>query len=269
MKLLTLIEIEIKKILPWLLILFTGLTALSTGLFYRSISRENNENVLTFLRDSTVEEFVELHGRYTLTQIFDTSVALFLLYFAVALFIILLGFYLWYKEWFGQSKRIYMLLTLQGNRFTIVLSKLIVIVFSMFTYCGVILLNLLIGSALLNGILPEGIVADNLIQGLLSQSELIGFLLPLTMNDFFYRLAFIILMFGIITVFVFLDRSKRIFGFIFGAIYGIANVALFIYTQTIFLFVDERFFVNWGFVLGMSMLSYGISYWLLQKKVSI
>ena len=35
MKFLTLIEIEIKKILPWLGTLFIGLTALSTGMFYR------------------------------------------------------------------------------------------------------------------------------------------------------------------------------------------------------------------------------------------
>ncbi len=269
MKLLTLIEIEIKKILPWLLILFAGLTALSTGLFFRSISRVNEEDVLSFLREGTVEEFVELNGQFTLTQIFDTNAALFLLYFAVGFFIVLLGLYLWYKEWFGQSKRIYMLLSLQGNRFSIVLSKLIVILCSILTYCGVILLNVFIGSALLNFIMPEGIVADNLIHGLLSQSELFGFLLPLTLGDFLYRLAFIVLMFGIITVFVFLDRSKRIFGFILGGIYGIANIALFIYTQTLFLFVDERFFVDWGFVLGMNLLSYGISYWLLHKKVSI
>ena len=43
MKFLTLIEIEMKKILPWLATLFIGLTALSTGMFYRSIGNYKNE----------------------------------------------------------------------------------------------------------------------------------------------------------------------------------------------------------------------------------
>ena len=76
-------------------------------------------------------------------------------------------------------------------------------------------------------------------------------------------------MFSLISVFVLCDRSKKIFGLIAGAIFGIANIALFIYTKTLYLYIDERFFVDYGFVFGMSTVSILICAWLLNKKVSI
>ena len=75
--------------------------------------------------------------------------------------------------------------------------------------------------------------------------------------------------FSLISVFVLCDRSKKIFGLIAGVIFGIANIALFIYTKTLYLYIDERFFVDYGFVFGMSAISIFICGWLLNKKVSI
>ena len=233
MKLLTLIEIEVKKIIPWLISLFTLMTVLTGSLFFKEISDLKKKLIPTLL-DSSID-----------------------------------GLYLWYKEWIGSSKRIYMLLSLKGQRTSILLSKLIVIILSVFVYYAIVLLNLGIGSLLLNTLLPDGLTGKHLVQGALLQSQFINFVLPLTMTDFIYKLLFVILMFGLISVFVLSDRSKRIFGIIFGIFYGIANIAVFLYTKSLFLFVDERFFVNFGFVLIGTVLSYGISTWLLNKKVSI
>ena len=55
MKFLTLVEIEIKKILPWLATLFISLTALSTLLFYRSISNFKT-NMLPQIINTSVTE---------------------------------------------------------------------------------------------------------------------------------------------------------------------------------------------------------------------
>ena len=62
MKFLTLIEIEMKKILPWLATLFIGLTALSTGMFYRSIGNYKNK-MLPEIMSSSVAEYVQTNGK--------------------------------------------------------------------------------------------------------------------------------------------------------------------------------------------------------------
>lgn len=268
MKFLTLVEIEIKKILPWLATLFIGITVALCGLFYRTITLFK-QDIMPKLLESSVDEYVKNNGQLTLGKVFDGSSMIPLLLIFAAIILACITFYLWYKEWFGYSKRIYMLLSLKGQRFSIFLSKLLVIVVSFFIFYGVVLLNLAIGGLLMNIILPEGIVANNLIQGALAQSNYIGMILPLTLGDFLYKMLFIILMFNLISVFVLADRSKRILGLIFALIYGIANVVIFVYTKTLFLFVDERFFVDWGFVVVATVLSMGISAWLLNKKVSI
>ena len=268
MKFLTLIEIEIKKILPWLGTLFIGLTALSTGMFYRSIGNYKNE-MLPEIMSSSVSEYVQSNGKLSLVQIFDSTAFLPLSYIFAAILLVCVAFYLWYKEWFGASKRIYMLLSLKGQRFSIFLSKLVVILLSVFCFYGVILINLSIGALLMNALLLDGTVANQLMTTMLQKSYFIGMILPLSISDFIYKIAFIILMFSLISVFVLCDRSKKIFGLIAGAIFGIANIALFIYTKTLYLYMDERFFVDYGFVFGMSTVSILICAWLLNKKVSI
>ncbi len=141
MKFLTLIEIEIKKLLPWMLSLFITLSAVSTGLFYKLINKTYQKEILPQIMQSSLETYVKENGRVSLTLLFD-STPVPLLFLLSAILLVCFAFYLWYKEWFGASKRIYMLLTLKGSRFKLFLSKLIVTVFSVFCFYGVILLNL-------------------------------------------------------------------------------------------------------------------------------
>lgn len=268
MKLLTLIEIETKKIFPWLITLFTGLTALSTFMFYRSIN-QYKEDALPTIMNSSVETYVNEYGYFNLTTIFDFTSFIPLSYLFCAFLLIMLSFYLWYKEWFGTSKHIYMLLSLKGSRFSIFLSKLITIILSFFCFYGVIILNLAIGAGLMKIILPTGTVEEALLRPMLEQSALIDMILPLTINDFLYKVVFIILMFSIISFCVLCDRSKKFIGIIIGILYGIANMFMFFYTKSLPLFMDERIFVDYGFVVGMSIVSILLSAWLLNKKVSI
>ena len=112
MKFLTLVEIEIKKILPWLITLFIGLITVSGGLFYYSINNYKAQ-ILPEIMNSSVSEYVEQYGQLSLVQIFDQTPYLPIFYMFTALLLVCITFYLWYKEWFGTSKRIYLLLSLK------------------------------------------------------------------------------------------------------------------------------------------------------------
>ncbi len=67
MKFLTLVEIEIKKILPWLITLFIGLITVSGGLFYYSINNYKAQ-ILPEIMNSSVSEYVEQYGQLSLVQ---------------------------------------------------------------------------------------------------------------------------------------------------------------------------------------------------------
>ena len=122
MKFLTLIEIEIKKLLPWMLSLFITLSAVSTGLFYKLINKTYQKKILPQIMQSSLETYVKENGRVSLTLLFD-STPVPLLFLLSAILLVCFAFYLWYKEWFGASKRIYMLLTLKGSRFKLYYSN--------------------------------------------------------------------------------------------------------------------------------------------------
>ncbi|MCL1949373.1 MAG: hypothetical protein FWF59_06550 [Turicibacter sp.] len=269
--LLTLIEIECKKLLPWLgavIVLVTGLSSLVMYNTINSIYREIMQNVG---RGTTIEDIVQSQGHITLGTIFNhwNGELISVLYILGILAVAGISFILWEKEWLGQSKRIYLLLSLKGPRFTILISKLITIILGAFIYIGSLIINLGIGAVMLRNIMPRGLIGDNLINSALSSDRFLGVVLPTTPVAFAYRFLFFILMFSMISVFVLSHHSKRIWGFVLGIIYFIAMITIFVWTQNLFLFVDERPWVDFGFVIGGSLISFAISYWLINKKVTI
>ncbi|HAX72034.1 MAG TPA: hypothetical protein DCY20_00775, partial [Firmicutes bacterium] len=156
-----------------------------------------------------------------------------------------------------------------GSRFTVFLSKLCVILFATILYYGFVMISLVIGSVLMNVMLPDGLAGVNLVQGALMQSFFMQFGMPVTLSELVYELFFVVMMFSILSTFVMLDRSKKIWGMVMGALYGIGTIVLFLFTKSLFLYQDEVFFVNWAFVLGVTIVSTLLSAYLLNKKVSI
>lgn len=271
-KLLTLLEIEIKKLLPIMLIIFSLMTLASMALFHGA-ANSLRRDILRQIAGSSVEEFVSITGGIALIDLIAENFGIHYFLFSVAAFflVVISSFYLWYKEWFGQSKRIYLLLTLRGSRFTILISKLITVIGATFVFYGVILLNLFIGDMMLRIIMPDGLVTANGIASVLSQATSggLGFAFPLSFSNLIYKIFFVMIAFTGISVWVLLNRSKKILGFILGGAFCIFLGILYIHTQTMFLFFDERPLVDWGFALGANAVNLLISYVLLNKTVSI
>ena len=273
-KLITLLEIELKKALPILLTTLILMTAASTWAFYSGAQRMNSMLMQDLLaNEMTVAEYVESSGGVTLVQAIESygQMLPYLLFVLSAMLLVaVLSFYLWYKEWFGQSKRIYMLFSLRGSRFTILISKLITVIAATWIFYGVVLINLWIGGVVLRLVLPDGAVADGLVRGvILNGNTALAFIFPLSLIDFMYKIFFVMVAFSGITVVVLMDRSKKILGFILGLVYCILVTVVYSRTQSMFLFFDERPLVDWSFVILASALSLLISYLLLNKKVSI
>lgn len=270
MKFLTFIETDLRKIIPFLIGLYALAIAGFQGIFVKLVNNLNESLVQTTMQNgTTMEELVKSMEPISLTAIIDQNPYPLLLLIFIGLVFILFGFFLWYKEWFGASKRIYLLLSIKGNRFRIFLSKLIVFLFIFLAYYGVILINLLISSQLMKFMLPDQATAENLVQNFLINSQFVGYVMPTSLSTLLYQIAFIVMIFSILSVFVLLDRSKRILGMITGFIYVAASIVLFIYLNTQELYTSEKLMANWAFSAAYILVSMAISYYLLKRKVSI
>ena len=270
MKFSTFIETDLRKIIPFLIGLYVLATAGFQAIFMKLVNNINEELVQTTMQNGiTMEELLKDIEPISLTTIIDKNPFPILVLFFIGLLLIIIGFYLWYKEWFGASKRIYLLLSMKGSRFRIFLSKLIVFLFIFLTYYGIILLNLFLSSQIMKLMLPNGSTAEHLVQSFLLHSEFIGFVLPTNLSAFFYHISFIVMIFSILSVFVLMDRSKRIAGMFSGFLYVAGSIALFIYINTLELYTSEKTMADWAFTSVFILLSAMISHYLLKRKVSI
>lgn len=270
MKFLTLIELELKKALPFMIGLFGLAFLIHIGTMLRAFLNLKKElSAQAVMAEQSLEEFLQTQSGFSLSMILDQAVWPMLIMFLVAMIFLIYGVFTWYKEWFGMSKRIYTLLTIRGSRMRIFFSKLVPFAMGIVLFDGTLLLSLFVDSVMMQKILPIGASISSLLQDAMIHSMFMNLLFPQSIMEFIYLLLFGVMMFTIMSVFVLMDRSKRIWGAIGGLIYGTATVALFIYYKTLPLFTMEKIYADWAFVIVITLLSTAISYYLLKKKVSI
>lgn len=269
MKFLTLIELELKKVLPFIIGLFGIAFVIHIGTMFRSLSKLKDEFTLQAIEtEQTLTELLQGEP-LSLSGIIDQAIWPMLIMFLAAMVFLVYGVFTWYKEWFGSAKRIYTLLTIRGSRMKIFFSKMIPFAIGIILFNGTLLLSLFIDVILMQQLLPSGASITNLLQDAILNSMFMEMLFPKSITEFLYLLCFAIMMFTIMSVFVLMDRSRRIFGAIGGFIYGIATIAVFVYYKTLPLFTMERIYADWIFVIVITSLSTAISYYLLKKKISI
>lgn len=270
MKFLTFVEIDLRKVIPFLLGVFAVAIIGFQGLFFKLVSNTKTELMNNAGQSGvSLDEYLKTVEPISLTGIIDSNPYPILLMIFIGLACILFGFYVWYKEWFGASKRIYTLLSIKGSRFRIFMSKLTVFLFIFMSFYGVVLLCLFISGVQMRFMLPEQAVANHLVQNFILHSQMISYILPIGLNNLIYQLAFIVMIFTILSVFVLLDRSKKVWGMITGLFYVIGSMVLFFYMSRLDLYTNERVLVDWAFTGFFLIVSTAISYYLLKKKVSI
>ncbi|MFS0784549.1 hypothetical protein [Bacillus sp. 1P06AnD] len=270
MKFLTLVETDLRKIIPFLIGIFVIATVGFQTFFFKIINNIHSNLVKDAAESGkSMSEYVSGLTPFSMSTILDENPLPILFMVLIALILILSGFYLWYKEWFGATKRIYLLLSIKGSRLRIYFSKLLVFLFVFFTFYGIVLLNLYIGTLVMKTILPAEAIDGQLIKTTLIHSEIITFLLPVSIGTLLYKASFLIMMFCMLSVFVLWDRSKRIWGLIGGLVFIVASIVLFFYMNSLYLYTTESIQLNWAFTLVFLVGSFLAGFYLLKKKVSI
>ena len=269
-KFLTLLEIDFRGILGIIIGFFGAVTVLSMLAFWGSSSSANSWASRMIVQNGmSVTEYVEQNGYYTLTRVMELHYAIFIfLFFGV---IGAISLWIWHREWAGKSKGIYFLLSLKGSRLRILATKTVAVIVTSWLYYGLVVVNLFIGQIIMNLIFTTGLVGDNLVAEYLRHVTFpLDIIMPSSFGTFVQLTLFTVAIFLTMTVWIMLIKSFRWVGDLIGFIYSAGILAIYIYTHfVLWLFADERILVEWGFLFGSIAISFGISRWLLNKKISV
>ncbi|MBT2214859.1 hypothetical protein F3157_02580 [Virgibacillus dakarensis] len=191
---------------------------------------------------------------------------------AVAFYI----FFIWYRDWFGKNTFIYRLLMLPTARLNVFLAKITTVLLSTFGFVALQLILLPVESTILKWMVPKEFRLD------LSPEEIIGnmpelaIIMPQSFTEFilYYGTGFM----GVAILFtaILFERSYRLKGILFGAIYG--AVAIIIFLSPIL--VEELLLIDYFYpleiialetIMGLFVIAGSIltSQFLLNKRIRV
>ncbi|PAV30525.1 hypothetical protein CIL05_05335 [Virgibacillus profundi] len=185
-------------------------------------------------------------------------------------------FFIWYRDWFGKNTFIYRLLMLPTARIQIFLSKAVSILLMVFGLVAIQLILLPIESVILKWIVPLDYRIDMTVGEIIQNFRELQMLIPSTFIEFvLYYGAGMMAVFIIFTAILF-ERSFRLKGILFGAIFvGLAVLVFFSpilimeIMQTYYLYPIEIFILE--IILGLVVIGASIwtSHFLLKKKITV
>lgn len=178
---------------------------------------------------------------------------------------------IWYRDYYSRSKTIYTLLCLPQPRFNIYLSKLITVVVMIY---GIIASQLLFWYIDLNivknlgGIQSPGFV--NVFKNMMNTYEGVNIVSPNIVEFIMIDVIGVILAIVVIFTAVLIERSiKKV-----GIILGISYIALSIVGYFYLFGVSNEFLLNLlyvhiGYYIFLFIISIALSYYLINKKISV
>ncbi|MDY0395235.1 hypothetical protein ACFSMW_12650 [Virgibacillus halophilus] len=190
--------------------------------------------------------------------------------------LLIYSFLIWYRDWFGKNTFIYRLLMLPTERINIYLAKATAIFMMVLGLVALQLILLPVESKMLQLMVPIDFRRDMPINGMMAGFGKMNILFPVTFMDFFVHYGI-----GFMTVFVLftsilLERCYRLKGMVFGAIYFILAMAVFLlpvfferYTVISYFYPLEIFIIQLCLGLFITGISILLSHYLLQRKIRV
>lgn len=178
---------------------------------------------------------------------------------------------IWYRDYYSRSKTIYTLLCLPQPRFNIYLSKLITVVVMIY---GIIASQLLFWYIDLNivknlgGIQSPGFV--NIFKNMMHVNEGINIVSPNIIEFLMIDVIGVILAVIVIFTAVLIERSIKKVGIILGILYIVLSIVGYFYLFGLsYEFLLNLLYVHIGYYIFLFIISIGLSYYMINKKISV
>ncbi|WP_078392266.1 hypothetical protein [Shouchella patagoniensis] len=180
---------------------------------------------------------------------------------------------IWYRDWFGKNTVIYRLLMLPTNRASLYFAKLITIFSLVLGLLSLQILLIIAGVSIATSIIPTNFFYHSLsVTSVIQYGGPFSIFLPSTPLFFVlvYGLGFTFL--SVVFTAILLERSFRIKGLVFGAMYLAFIFTVFISIlemSSTYFFFSETLLVIAATGVIILVLSIWLSIYFLQKKVTV
>lgn len=271
---LNLYDIELKRIYKWYLALLSILLVGNIGTIARHIrniiirvaSDTKSKESLSLMRLQQAKKYLyETH----MLNIYESTTLLLGLSVLICLAYALI---IWYRDFVGKNKTAYTLFMLPNNKFNVYIAKAITVVVMIF---GVMLMqmvfwamDILILKTVTNIPMKEIFSLANNMNGAIRNLTLIQ---PYLIDFIMINIIGVILAVLVIFTAVMIQKSFKIktVGIALGIIYVFASIIIFARIGGMTPFSDKNLMGHIIYFIGLFVVSVGLSYTLLNKKVYI
>lgn len=190
--------------------------------------------------------------------------------------LIFYAFFIWYRDWLGKNTFIYRLLMIPTARINVYLAKATSLFLMVLGLISLQLILLPIESEILQLMIPNGFRTDMSITEIIVSFNYLSILYPNTVIDFilYYGTGFMAVL--VLFTAILFERSYRLKGILFGAIYIVLAICVFLLPflielllGVVFLYPIELLILEIVLGLVVIAMSIWVSHYLLRKKIRV
>ncbi|NAP00745.1 hypothetical protein FRY77_32730 [Halomonas sp. MG34] len=254
-----------------------GITILSqlVGLWVVSNSYMERANYAMFEENLSPAQFVSDNGEMSLLVL--TRTLWFLGPIALGAIALLFNiFFVWYRDWFGKNTFIYRLLMLPTARINVYLAKATSILLMVLGLVAIQIVLLPVESVLLKWLVTRDFRLDLAPTEVVSGLRELMIILPAGIIDFVLVYGAGIMVIFILFTAILFERSYRIKGIVFGAIYAALATGIFLFPLilegiigTNYLYPMELLILEIILGLIVSAASIWVANYLLTKRITV
>lgn len=261
----------------YLFTLILILTAQTAGLLmYANNVNRDFENTAFRGTIVTEAEYARDYGFASLYKYTENSIWFLA---PIALAAAAMGIYIlviWYRDWFGRNPFVYRLLTLPVSRMNIFWAKLSTVLLLVLGLIGFEMLTLPLQRGLLASQVSDALRADHSLADTVMHHPLLKIVAPVHFSDFLFFYGVGATAVTVIFTAVLLERSYRLKGVVWGILYFLAALGLFMLPLYLFLeafpsflFPHEVIGVQLVTISGIAAASCVFSSYLIKHKVMV
>lgn len=188
---------------------------------------------------------------------------------AVCILVVIYGFIIWYREWFGNNKVVYTLMMLPLNRMKIYISKFITIFLIIFSMLSTFTIVQAINYQLVMYIIPQCKNINISFMSYVYNNHYLSFI-PTNMLEFLVYVSEIFVVIAIIFLFVHLEISYKLKGAVIGVILAIVYVGiLYLLFRSPNILIKEKLLLITLYNVINICISGTISRFLLKNKITV
>ncbi|MGL5348685.1 MAG: hypothetical protein ACRDA3_15160 [Peptostreptococcaceae bacterium] len=262
-------NIELRRIYKWLLALVGLLISGNIFVVVSTIVNVINEVVAKKLTKFNIDLLKSQEAKDILAQYQISNMKQFmnLLLGLCVLICLAYALVIWYRDVFGKSKTGYTLFMLPQNKINVYIAKALTVITMVYIIMLTQIVLFIISFAVMKSL--AGFSSVEMYYILNPRFKGLTLIQPHFIDFIMINIIGVILAVVVIFTGVMIQKSFNIYGIILGVVYIVGSVSIFFYLAQVAKYTDELLLYHVVYYIALFLVSVGLSYTLINKRVCI